>query len=118
MRRYTGEKPALGSMISEPACDGPDGTEVDPDPLAALVPESSPLPDPPVVSILQPASVSVAVTRTVAAERAVTEASTRRGSMWGSLSGGRPGVVESRPSYTRDTKSKPVQGFRPRNRRP
>src|ERR1700742_686364 len=89
IRLYTGEKPALGSMISDPACDGPDGTEVDPDPLAALVPESSPPPAPPEVSILQPASASVAVTRT-AADRAVTEASTRRGSMWGSLSGGRP----------------------------
>src|ERR1700760_3415918 len=81
-------------MTSAPAVDGPDGTDVapdpdpDPDPLAALVPEPTPLP---VVSILQPARASVAVTSTVAADRAETEASTRRGSIRGSLSGGRPG---------------------------
>src|ERR1700761_359386 len=72
-------------MTSAPAVDGPDGTDVAADPLAAsLLPEVRP---PPEVSILQPASVSVAVTSTAAADRAVIEAITRRGSMQGSLSG-------------------------------
>src|ERR1700761_8513324 len=97
-------------MTSAPAVDGPDGTDAapDPDPLAAWVPEPTPLP---VVSILQPARASVAVTSTVAADRAETEASTRRGSIRGCLSGVRPGVADGRPSYTRDARSKPVQGF-------
>src|ERR1700761_2672974 len=97
-------------MISAPAVDGPDGTAVAADPLAApLAPELRSLPE---VSILQPARASVAVTSNAAADRAVTEASTRRGSMRGSLSGRRPGPVDGRPSYTRDGKSKPVLAFR------
>jgi hypothetical protein len=79
-------------MISDPARDGPDGAAVAADPPEASG-ELSPPPDPPEVSIRQPASASVAVTRTVAADRAETEASTRRGSMrvpfWAAGRGGR-----------------------------